>query len=374
MPARRPACVRFDCDAVRPFAVGGGGAGGGPLRRRPCSAVLAWTSGLRRRRRGRCAGGARLVPAGRRPRPARRAPAGIHPRLGPPLAWPRDHPDRRRPCSPASARRARIDGDRLDVTDAAALRGELMDELAFEAVFNADEALRDACRWVIWSASQALGCGIGQHPRAVPGPRARRVRRRPRSRCRPSTSVPPTYLTARQAFCGRPRARRGRGDLRDREVARWPTPTSGRRSTPRSSWPPRCAPAGRAPSSCRATTSSSTPRSGATIPDAEMAGLKDLTREAIGGRLPEHRHRQQHAGRPVAARRRRRSSAVNAANTVELTLLIRDHRAGRRDDQHRRRDRRGGEVELHRGGAARLPGRLLRAARTASGMPGRSAR
>src|SRR6188474_2538761 len=33
-----------------------------------------------------------------------------------------------------------------------------MDELAFEAVFSADEALRDACRWVIWSASQALAC------------------------------------------------------------------------------------------------------------------------------------------------------------------------------------------------------------------------
>ena len=53
---------------------------------------------------------------------------------------------------------ARIDGDRLAVVHEAALRGELMDELAFEAVFNADEALRDACRWVIWSASQALGC------------------------------------------------------------------------------------------------------------------------------------------------------------------------------------------------------------------------
>ncbi|HET9540473.1 MAG TPA: aldolase, partial [Candidatus Limnocylindria bacterium] len=53
---------------------------------------------------------------------------------------------------------ARIDGYRLAVTDEAALRGALMDELAVEAVFNVDPAMRDACRWVVWSASQALGC------------------------------------------------------------------------------------------------------------------------------------------------------------------------------------------------------------------------
>src|SRR6187551_3377350 len=29
----------------------------------------------------------------------------------------------------------------------------------FDAVFNEDDGLRDAARWVIWSASQALGCG-----------------------------------------------------------------------------------------------------------------------------------------------------------------------------------------------------------------------
>ena len=54
---------------------------------------------------------------------------------------------------------AHIDGDRLRVDDEAALRGELMDRLAFDAVFQPEEELRDAVRWVIWSASQALGCG-----------------------------------------------------------------------------------------------------------------------------------------------------------------------------------------------------------------------
>src|SRR5919106_304431 len=39
---------------------------------------------------------------------------------------------------------ARVEGDRLEVTDAGRFRDELVDELAFEAVFNADDALRDA--------------------------------------------------------------------------------------------------------------------------------------------------------------------------------------------------------------------------------------
>ena len=54
---------------------------------------------------------------------------------------------------------ARIQGSRLLVDDEARLRGELIDRLVDDAVFNPDEALREAARWLIWSASQALGCG-----------------------------------------------------------------------------------------------------------------------------------------------------------------------------------------------------------------------
>ena len=87
----------------------------------------------------------------------------------------------------------------LDVHDEAALRGELMDELVFEAVFNADAGTRDAARWVIWSASQALGCGSAS------------IHDLYRARGRgefdvtkftvPAINVrASTYLTARQAF------------------------------------------------------------------------------------------------------------------------------------------------------------------------------
>jgi fructose/tagatose bisphosphate aldolase len=54
---------------------------------------------------------------------------------------------------------ARIQGSRLLVDDAPRLREELVDRLVFEAVFNPQGELRDAARWLIWSASQALGCG-----------------------------------------------------------------------------------------------------------------------------------------------------------------------------------------------------------------------
>ncbi len=54
---------------------------------------------------------------------------------------------------------ALIRGDRLEVTDERRFRNELVDGLVSDAVFAADLDLRDAARWVIWSASQALGCG-----------------------------------------------------------------------------------------------------------------------------------------------------------------------------------------------------------------------
>ena len=87
----------------------------------------------------------------------------------------------------------------LTVRDEAALRGPLMDDLVFEAVFNDDAPLRDAARWVIWSASQALGCGSASIHELY--------------RARGRGAVPATaftvpainvraaaYLTARQAF------------------------------------------------------------------------------------------------------------------------------------------------------------------------------
>ncbi len=54
---------------------------------------------------------------------------------------------------------ARIVDGGLAVDDEATLRGPLLDRIVFDAVFHPDPPVREACRWVIWSASQALGCG-----------------------------------------------------------------------------------------------------------------------------------------------------------------------------------------------------------------------
>jgi fructose/tagatose bisphosphate aldolase len=53
---------------------------------------------------------------------------------------------------------AKLDGERLTIADPARFRGEPIDDLVFEAVFNPDVGLRDAARWLIWQASQELGC------------------------------------------------------------------------------------------------------------------------------------------------------------------------------------------------------------------------
>jgi hypothetical protein len=99
---------------------------------------------------------------------------------------------------------ARLDGvatvtpSGLEVADEAAFRGDLTDDLAYAAVFAAPD-VREAARWVLWSASQALGCPsasihelyaargrgeFGATAFTVPAINVRAV----------------TYLTARQAF------------------------------------------------------------------------------------------------------------------------------------------------------------------------------
>jgi fructose/tagatose bisphosphate aldolase len=53
---------------------------------------------------------------------------------------------------------AQIRGDRLEILDEARLRTDVVEDLAVTSVFG-DDDVRDAARWIIWSASQALGCG-----------------------------------------------------------------------------------------------------------------------------------------------------------------------------------------------------------------------
>jgi len=54
-------------------------------------------------------------------------------------------------------RTARVEGDRLVVTDEAAFRGQAIEDLAWTQTFSDDAATVEAARWIIWEASQALG-------------------------------------------------------------------------------------------------------------------------------------------------------------------------------------------------------------------------
>jgi hypothetical protein len=94
---------------------------------------------------------------------------------------------------------ARISGSGLEIYDPDRFREEQLDALVEDAVFGEEAGLRDAARWLIWAASQTLGCGSASihelyvaRGRGEVGPTAFTV---------PAINVrAATYLTARQAF------------------------------------------------------------------------------------------------------------------------------------------------------------------------------
>ena len=135
------------------------------------------------------------------------------------------------------------------VTDADRFRGEVIDRLVREAVFNPDAGLRDAARWIIWEASQALGCpsasihelymarGRGEFSATdftVPAINVRAA----------------TYLTRAAGLRRRHGARRGHRDLRDRQERdglHRPAPRGVHRGDPRRRDPHRLAGSGLPP-------------------------------------------------------------------------------------------------------------------------------
>ena len=209
----------------------------------------------------------------------------------------------------------------VEVTDEGRLRGELIDELVFEAVFNADAGLRDAARWVIWSASQALGCGSASIHELY------RARGRGEIDARSFTVAAinvraATYLTARQAFAA---ALERDAATVIFEIAKSEMAYTDQRPAEytavvlaaaiREGW--------RTPVFLQGDHFQFNATKWASDPRSELNGLKDLTREAIAAgflnididsstlvdlSLPSVIEQQQ----------------VNAENTAELTGLVRD--------------------------------------------------
>jgi fructose/tagatose bisphosphate aldolase len=215
---------------------------------------------------------------------------------------------------------ARIVGSRLEVTDAPRFRSEVIDHLVRDAVFNPDIDLRDAARWLIWGASQALGCGSasihelylargrGDLPQATFTTPAINVR----------TAA---YLTARQAFAAAMERDAGAVIF---EIARSEMAYTDQR-----------------PAEYAAVILAAAIRSGwlgpvflqgdhfqfnatkwAADPGDEMSGLKQLTSEAVAAgfcNIDIDSSTLVDLSLPTVAEQQH----VNAVNTVELTALIR---------------------------------------------------
>ena len=215
---------------------------------------------------------------------------------------------------------ARVDGDQLHVIDADSFRRDHLDGLVFEAVFNPDAALREASRWLIWSASQALGCGSASvhelylaRGRGEYDAGAFTV---PAINVRASA-----YLTARQAFAAA--LERDAGAVAF-EIAKSEMAYTDQRpaeytavilaAAMREGW--------RGPVFLQGDHFQFNATKWREDPDGEMAGLMDLTREAIEASFLnidiDSSTLVDLSQSTVAAQQ-----AVNAQNTAALTLLIR---------------------------------------------------
>ncbi len=208
----------------------------------------------------------------------------------------------------------------LTVHDEAALRGALMDDLVFEAVFNEDAGLRDAARWVIWSASQALGCGSASIHDLY---RARGRGEVPATAFTvPAINVrAAAYLTARQAFAAA--LERDAGTVIF-EIAKSEMAYTDQRPAEytavilaaalRSGWS--------TPVFLQGDHFQFNATKWASDPDGELDGLRDLTREAVTSgflNVDIDSSTLVDLSQPTVAEQQR----VNAENTAELTRLIR---------------------------------------------------
>ena len=215
---------------------------------------------------------------------------------------------------------ASIDGDRLTVTDADRFRTELVDDLAFAAVFEEDAGLREAARWAIWSASQALGCGSASIHELYMA--------RGRGEFEPTAFTVPainvraaTYLTARQAF--RAALERDAATVVF-EIAKSEMAYTDQRPAEytavilaaaiREGWS--------TPVFLQGDHFQFNATKWTSDPGTEMDGIKDLTREAIAAgflNIDIDSSTLVDLSLPTVAEQQR----VNAQNTAELTRLIR---------------------------------------------------
>jgi fructose/tagatose bisphosphate aldolase len=215
---------------------------------------------------------------------------------------------------------ARLDGDHLRVSDRARFRDEKVDDLVFDAVFNPEAALRDAARWLIWAASQELGCASASIHELYLA--------RGRGEFEPTRFTVPAinvrasaYLTARQVFAVAIERSAGTVVL---EIAKSEMAYTDQRPAEytavilaaalRTGW--------EGPVFLQGDHFQFNPTKWKADPAAEMDGLQQLTQEALAARflnIDIDSSTLVDLSLPTVLEQQR----VNADNTVELTRLIR---------------------------------------------------
>ena len=248
---------------------------------------------------------------------------------------------------------ARIEGDRLVVIDEAGLRTRGIYDLAWTRHLQRGRGHRRGRSLDRLGSQPGRRRSLGEHPGAVQGPLARRVRGDDRSGHQPSR--PDVRHGPRHPRDGQEERLRRRhlraGTLRadvhlparlrvrdERPGGRHRRRLEGPRLHPGRPLPvQRQEVRGRSREDDR----------------GDPQGLPRRHRR----RLPEHRHRQLHAGGPLLRDARRAAAPeLHARGRADRPHpLPRDRR---RDRQRRRRDRRGRQEELHSGRAQGLPRRL----------------
>lgn len=208
----------------------------------------------------------------------------------------------------------------LTVTDPSAFRGPLTDALVRDAVFHPDPELRAACRWVIWAASQELGCGSASIHELYLA--------RGRGEFDPTTFTVPAinvraaaYLTARQVFAVAAQRQVGALVL---EIAKSEMAYTDQRpdeyatvilaAALREGW--------QAPVFLQGDHFQFNATKWRADPDVELEGLRDLTREAVAGgflNIDIDASTLVDLDQPTIPDQQR----VNAERTADLTRLVR---------------------------------------------------
>jgi fructose/tagatose bisphosphate aldolase len=215
---------------------------------------------------------------------------------------------------------ASIAGDGVEIRDEGRFREEILDGLVFDAVFAADPGLRDAARWLLWAASQTLGCGSASIHELYAA-RGRGEIDATRFTVPAINVRAATYLTARQAFAA---ALERDAATVVFEIAKSEMAYTDQRpdeyaavilaAALREGW--------RTPVFLQGDHFQFNATKWASDPDAELEGLRDLTREAVAAgfrNIDIDSSTLVDLSLPTVSEQQR----VNAANTAELTRLVR---------------------------------------------------